>query len=165
MNVKERRCAGCPAETVSVYTKLDGTTLAVDGGSEKNQAGCLARAMLSDILALEAGEPDGSLLCGLGGVKSGLYSAAFTEMAGLMESGEGGMVPASARHAMLSLEGDERYLKTARGRMEKEGIYPGSSAYAAIQQACYYVGTWRGQLEKMSCLLRLSEAEPPALRA
>lgn len=158
-NVKEKRCAERHAETVSVYTKLDGATLVVDGGSEKAQAGYLAQAMLSDILALETGKSDNALLRSLNGVKNGLYSVAFVEMSELVKSGKAKAVSATIRHAVLSLENDERYLKKVRSRMEKEGVYPGSSAYVAIQQACYYVSAWKGQLKKMSCLVYVPVTE------
>lgn len=140
-------------DEVIVYTNIIGQTISVGINDEKADIIAMSNLMLQDILAVEIGCCGDTLLSSIDGIKSSLYSSAFTHMLYLIKNSESRMMeedlPQSINTAVESLSKNEKGLKTSCEKLAASGVYPGSPVYTKLLHTKYYVEAWSRQLEKM----------------
>lgn len=140
-------------DEVIIYTNIIGETISVDSNNEKAEIIAMSNLMLQDILAAETGCCEDTLLSSIDGIKSSLYSSAFTHMLYLIKNSESRMrgedLPQSINTAVESLNESEKGLKASCEKLAASGVYPGSTVYTKLLHTKYYVEAWSKQLEKM----------------
>lgn len=140
-------------DEVIIYTNIIGLTVSVESNNEKTEIIAMSNLMLQDILAAETGCCGDTLLSSIDGIKSSLYSSAFTHMLYLIKNSKSRMrgedLPQSINTAVESLNESGKGLKASCEKLAASGVYPGSPVYTKLLHTKYYVEAWSKQLEKM----------------